>query len=260
MSSNLVSVLSTNPDFSSLALALKQSNLLDSLGGGHYTIFAPNNQAFSTFLNQLGVSDLSQVNPQALDELLKYHVSGGNITSLDSNVQNTLSGKQLSIKQDMFSKYLIGNDQNGYGSVTVPPIVTSNGEIYPVNKVLVPPGFNVAAVKLNQGMLPMQTQLPVQNQLPMQGQAQLQVPGVVQGKQIAIVPDGTQPVVINTGNNGGNGWAMFFGIIIFIIIVLLIIWALYKNKHKLAGAGLPGQGNSFNFQGNPIGAGLSEPL
>ncbi|MEM7738522.1 MAG: fasciclin domain-containing protein, partial [Deinococcota bacterium] len=67
------------PDLSTLEEAINLVDLLDQFAfdnpeGRDYTIFAPTNDAFEAFLQSQGASELDQLDPDVLSDVLKYHI------------------------------------------------------------------------------------------------------------------------------------------------------------------------------------------
>jgi transforming growth factor-beta-induced protein len=129
----IADVAAEDPNFSTLSNLLARSGLSDTLAGpGPFTVFAPTNDAFAKIpadrLNFL----LS--NPDALYELLLYHVTPGSIFSsdlLDGSVVPTVQGSSVSISLNPARI----NDAN----IITGDVVTDNGIIHAIDTVLVPP-------------------------------------------------------------------------------------------------------------------------
>jgi uncharacterized surface protein with fasciclin (FAS1) repeats len=82
MGETIFEVLSNNPDFSTLVAAIEAAGLTETLqGDGPFTLFAPTNEAFE----QIPQADLDALlaDPEALTELLTYHVVSGEYTAAD---------------------------------------------------------------------------------------------------------------------------------------------------------------------------------
>jgi uncharacterized surface protein with fasciclin (FAS1) repeats len=101
LSPTIVDVASNN--FVYLTAAIDSAGLRDTLESGEYTLFAPNDGAFITLTNELGMSpDELLSNPRLLEVILSYHVIPGrvrveDITAMDANLDtSTLLGPALS--------------------------------------------------------------------------------------------------------------------------------------------------------------------
>jgi uncharacterized surface protein with fasciclin (FAS1) repeats len=95
---DVVQTLSSNPDYSTAALAAKAANLEASLsGGGPYTIFAPDNAAFAKLAS--GRLDSLMKDTTQLLTILKHHVVSGKygkaelVTTLKAKHQNIRHAK-----------------------------------------------------------------------------------------------------------------------------------------------------------------------
>ena len=89
----------SNKDFSTLVTALKAADLVGALSGeGPFTVFAPNNEAFSkidaTTLGNL----LKPENVKALSNILTYHVVSGKLMA--SDVANALKRANEELDKD----------------------------------------------------------------------------------------------------------------------------------------------------------------
>lgn len=134
--SDIAAILADDTRFSTLAAAITTAGLADTLAqAGPYTLFAPTNEAFAA----LPADQLQTLlaDPNALAELLQYHVASGSIRSSDLGALNTiptLSGKSISLSQSGTSVMLDGRAQ-----VTTADIETANGVIHQIDTVLTHP-------------------------------------------------------------------------------------------------------------------------
>ncbi|WP_313114011.1 fasciclin domain-containing protein [Aequorivita sediminis] len=132
--------VSSNDDYSSLKSALDKTGLTTTLEEpGNYTVFAPNNDAFSTFLAANGFSSLDEVPTDLLKNVLLNHVLGMKLVATDlttgyvnSLALQTTSGKNLS----MYVNTSSGVKLNGIADVTTADIMADNGVIHAVNSVI----------------------------------------------------------------------------------------------------------------------------
>lgn len=130
-----------NADFSSLVVALgaADGDLIDVLAGdGPFTVLAPDNAAFTTFLDG---ADLGGVNTAVLSQILLNHVLDGVVTSSDlvaggagyTNTSATGPG------ENALSLYYNTSDGvifNGISTVTAADVVGTNGIIHAVDTVI----------------------------------------------------------------------------------------------------------------------------
>ena len=144
--SNIVEIAMDTPDLSNLvaALSVADGNLVDVLSGGEFTVLAPTNEAFETFLAANGFMSLSDVPTDVLSNILLNHVITGTVNSTNlvdagsgystTNASN-MDGDNLSLYFDTSS----GVTFNGISSVVAADIVASNGIVHVVDEVIALP-------------------------------------------------------------------------------------------------------------------------
>lgn len=132
---NLVELVTTEPQFSTLATALEAADLLDVLRNGTFTVFAPTNDAFAAVPRE----DLNALlaDPDALRSVLTYHVLVGSaiqkdLINFESGMASTVQGSSVMI--DVLDGMVTVND----ASITTPNIIASNGVIQEIDTVLLP--------------------------------------------------------------------------------------------------------------------------
>lgn len=128
----IVDVAVNNPDFSTLVSALEAAGLVGALQTeGPFTVFAPTNDAFAAL--PAGELEALLANPDALAEVLLYHVVPGNFSTdritADMTGFSTLQGETLAIT----------GAGVGEANVVAVDIVASNGVIQVIDRVLLPP-------------------------------------------------------------------------------------------------------------------------
>lgn len=138
---SIAGIASRTPEFSSLVAALTKADLVQTLSqSGSYTVFAPTNDAFATFLTANGFANLDAVPVPALKEILLNHVvMGTNLsTDLSTGYVKTLAKGSASATNtlSMYIDLTSGVKLNGVSSVTMADIVASNGVIHKVNAVI----------------------------------------------------------------------------------------------------------------------------
>jgi transforming growth factor-beta-induced protein len=132
--------VATNADYSVLAEALERADLIATLGSeGPFTVFAPNNAAFATFLNANSFASLEDVPLDVLTNTLLNHVVSGtnNAADLTTGYINSLAtfgatARNLSLYVDIISGVKI----NGVSTVTAADVPVSNGVIHAVDTVI----------------------------------------------------------------------------------------------------------------------------
>lgn len=144
---DIVSLAASSSSLTTLTSLLKSSGLADTLQQpGPYTVFAPTDQAFAA----LPAGTLQQLqqpeNKEALIKILTYHVVPGALTSsqLSPGQLTTSENRPVNIKIDRASNQVMVNNAR----VIQADVKASNGVIYAINQVLIPPDVNIS--KLNQ--------------------------------------------------------------------------------------------------------------
>ena len=120
----------------SLVAALSHAGLVDTLSGdGPFTVFAPTDQAFADAGIDLASFDTEAEN-ETLVDILTYHVVSGTVMSsdlTDASTTDAFNGDKLSFSvSDTEVKV---ND----AVVTTEDVVSSNGVIHVIDKILMPP-------------------------------------------------------------------------------------------------------------------------
>ena len=143
---SIADVASSNSDFSILVSALVRADLVTTLDtGGPFTVFAPTNAAFETFLEANGYASINDVPVPALKEVLLNHVLSGAVTSsqITSGYVKTLakggasSSNTLSMYINASSGVVLnGGTANGGAAVITADILADNGVIHVVNGVI----------------------------------------------------------------------------------------------------------------------------
>lgn len=139
-SQSIVQTAVSTPGFSILAEAVTNAGLADALSADGLTVFAPTDSAFATFCNERGISktQLLELMEDTLPELLKYHVVAGT-SALVAGPLDSLQGRSLDVTVDGALKV--------DGAVVGAKVAASNGNIYPMDTVLVPPFLLPAKVQ-----------------------------------------------------------------------------------------------------------------
>lgn len=125
--------------FSILVEAVVAADLQSTLSGsGPFTVFAPTNDAFVALLGELGLTkDQLLANKPLLVKVLTYHVlSGLKLKAelpLDTQIA-TVEGESLRISPTL----VITDQRNRTTNIIQTDVLTSNGVIHAVNRVLLP--------------------------------------------------------------------------------------------------------------------------
>ena len=148
-SQNIVETAQATADLSLLVDALIQADadLVATLSGdGPFTVFAPTNEAFAALLVALGddynsLEDFDTADEKALlAKVLTYHVVAGTAalsTDLTQDMRiETFQGENVSV--DLNGGVFIGDATDTAAEVVLPDVVTTNGVVHVIDKVLLP--------------------------------------------------------------------------------------------------------------------------
>jgi transforming growth factor-beta-induced protein len=119
-----------------LTAAVKAAGLVETLQGtGPFTVFAPSDAAFAAIQSDVD-NLLKPENKEQLTKVLKCHVVSGKILSKDLKeglTLTTLDGEKLNVSIMGDGKIMVGDVH-----VTTADIMTTNGVIHVVDKVILP--------------------------------------------------------------------------------------------------------------------------
>lgn len=143
----IVDIASANDDFSTLVSAVVEANLAETLSSsGPFTVFAPNNDAFTSFLDENNLTAEELLNNEDLADILSYHVVAAEVPSSDvqAGPVNTVADRNfyVSVAPDN-SIWINGNTQ-----IIQTDIDASNGVIHVLNNVIVAPSSNIAEIAI----------------------------------------------------------------------------------------------------------------
>jgi transforming growth factor-beta-induced protein len=134
----IAEIVSSDPQFSTLAAALDAADLVDALDGeGPFTVFAPTNAAFAAALEAEGLEVEDLLAADFLADLLLYHVVEGElraaavVAAAPTTVPTLLEGAEIAV-----TVVDGGVRLNHRANVTVTNILASNGVIHVVDAVL----------------------------------------------------------------------------------------------------------------------------
>ncbi|MFT5833313.1 MAG: putative surface protein with fasciclin (FAS1) repeats [Cognaticolwellia sp.] len=142
---NITDIVTNTDRFSSLLAALERTGLTSTIAAGEYTVFAPDNDAFATFLNGAALED---VDIDVLTQLLLNHVVAGTVASTD--LSNGYAATLAEESTTMNKISLLVNIDNGVMlnsavSVVEADITADNGIIHEVDAVIeIPNVVNLA--------------------------------------------------------------------------------------------------------------------
>ena len=155
----ITGIASRTSDLSILVQALTKADLATTLqGNGPFTVFAPTNAAFTSFLSANGFANLDAVPVPALREILLNHVVIGDFESTDlvNNTYIKTLGKGSASSTNTLSMYVnttSGVRLNGVSSVAIQNSSSLSNEEW-IAKVASKGGTTESALKVfNQKMV-----------------------------------------------------------------------------------------------------------
>lgn len=132
---SIVDVAAGAGQFNTLLTAATAAGLADTLANdGPFTVFAPTDEAFAALPE--GTLDALLEDPEALSDILLYHVVSGKVLAADVvglTSATTLQGSDVTITVSGEAVTLDG------ANVTATDIEASNGVIHVIDAVILPP-------------------------------------------------------------------------------------------------------------------------
>lgn len=143
---SITATAQSDADLSSLVAALTKADLASTLAGTtDYTVFAPTNEAFNTFLAANNFATLDEVPTSLLTSILLNHVVAGDVKSTDLSTGYYKSLATSAVDADgaisLFINTAIGVVINGNSTVRAADIEASNGTIHKVDEVIATPNI-----------------------------------------------------------------------------------------------------------------------
>ena len=145
--------IASSPEFTSLVAALQfasdNNDLVTTMSGiGPFTVFAPTNAAFDALARELtgsttatGPSLLVPANKALLRSVLTYNVVAARVLKADISLNTpitTVHGKTFVI-QATTAGVAITDGRNRVSNIMATDVLTSNGVIHVIDKVILPP-------------------------------------------------------------------------------------------------------------------------
>ncbi|MEM9545735.1 MAG: fasciclin domain-containing protein [Bacteroidota bacterium] len=145
---DIIDIASGDDNFSTLVLAVKTANLVNTLqGDGPFTVFAPTNSAFAKIDSKTIETLLSPEGRDQLTKILTYHVIAGEFKAKDvvtainaaggSFTIETVSGDKLVATLNNGS-VILTDENKRTAAVTTTDIDASNGVIHVIDTVVLP--------------------------------------------------------------------------------------------------------------------------
>jgi transforming growth factor-beta-induced protein len=130
-----------------LTVAIKAAGLVETLqGAGPFTVFAPTDAAFAAIQSDVD-NLLKPENKDQLIKVLKCHVVSGKLLSKDlkdGQTLTTIDGEKLNVSLMGDGRLMVGDVH-----ITTPDIMTKNGVIHVVDKVILPKMAEKMVAKMN---------------------------------------------------------------------------------------------------------------
>lgn len=140
-SQNIVELAVATSDLSTLATAVTEAGLVDTLSAeGPFTVFAPTNEAFDALPDGTLDTLLMPENRSDLQGVLSYHVVTSKVMSSqlsDGQVIEAAQGGALTVRITD-GKVMIEDATGAMAQVVTADIEASNGVVHVINKVLLP--------------------------------------------------------------------------------------------------------------------------
>ncbi len=140
ISVNIVETVSANGEFTTLLAALEAAELTETLSGeAEYTLFAPTDAAFETFLGELDmtVEDMLTQDADELVPLLLYHISEGTLLAEDVSEMDIIRSLSDDAAIPVFVEDGVVTLNNG-ATIVTSDIIASNGVIHALDTVILP--------------------------------------------------------------------------------------------------------------------------
>ena len=140
---NIVETAQATEDLSSLVAALQAADgdLVNVLSGGEFTVLAPTNAAFDSFLADNGFANLSEVPTDVLANILLNHVISGTVlsttlTDAGAGYTTTNATNEDGDNLSLYFNTTTGVTFNGTSSVAQADVEATNGVVHIVDQVI----------------------------------------------------------------------------------------------------------------------------
>ena len=147
----LTTFMNVNPDFGTMrdALLMTEAQAGSPINNElstftQYTVFVPTNNAFDSLYDEVGIGDISDINPVTLEDIIEAHIiKNHNITA--ANIGDAVGGilftfgAALDVNVDAAGNYTLTDPQDRPAATVIRTDVrAANGIIHIIDKVLLP--------------------------------------------------------------------------------------------------------------------------
>ena len=133
--------LERNASFSILVQAIETAGLEETLNNldSNFTIFAPNNEAFTNFLNEMGIDAATLLANPDLANILLYHVISGSIVDSATASDSVGMAIEMASGDNAIVSSVGPTLYINVSAITSIDMMADNGIIHTINKVMVVP-------------------------------------------------------------------------------------------------------------------------
>ncbi|WP_200974301.1 fasciclin domain-containing protein [Echinicola sp. 20G] len=145
---SIVDIVVDSPDFTILESAVVEADLVSTLeGDGPFTVFAPNDDAFMSFLDDNALAATDLLASDQLSDILLYHVLASEVmaSGVSAGEVQTANGDSFYVSQAADGSLWI----NGSAQIVDTDIEASNGVIHVLDYVIVPPSQSIAEIAVS---------------------------------------------------------------------------------------------------------------
>lgn len=134
-------IVTNNKNFSTLLAALSAADLVSTIEGGTFTVFAPTNEAFAKLPKKVLDNLLKPENKKLLQSVLTYHVVPGTVLAGDLKTGEVKTVEGNTVTVTLSPKVLINDSV-----VTSTDIKAKNGVVHVIDTVLLPPSVKINTI------------------------------------------------------------------------------------------------------------------
>lgn len=135
----IVQTAAATADFSILVEAVTAAGLVGTLNGpGPFTVFAPTDAAFAALLTELGVTKAQLLaNTALLTKVLTYHVIPARVLKAEITLNTPIATVETETLR-VGAGFVITDQRGRTSNIVATDILTSNGVVHAIDKVILP--------------------------------------------------------------------------------------------------------------------------